>query len=102
MTQQRKGWSTKKKVFAVIGGLIIAAAAVYIYYATETYSGTKSIKEDYSVNAIDFIREFRANDSAANQKYREKYIVLSGIVSEVEAPDTSTVNIKFIDTTTND
>ena len=102
MTQQKKKWSTKKKIFAAIGAVVVILAAIYIYFATQTFDGTKSIKEDYTVNALDFIKEFRANDSAANQKYREKIIIVTGIVSEVEAPDTSTFNIKFIDTATQD
>src|SRR5688572_31769868 len=39
---------------------------------------------------------FRSDD-AANKKYTDRIITVSGIISEVEAADT-TVNIKFIDT----
>jgi hypothetical protein len=40
--------------------------------------------------------------TAANKKYREKIITVSGRVSELEAPDSSSVNVKFVDTTTGD
>ncbi len=42
---------------------------------------------------------FQQNDSAANKKYTDKIITVSGTVSEIEAADT-TLNIKFVDTAT--
>lgn len=73
---------------------------MYWYVATEKFSDTKDRKAAYAMNALDFIREFQQNDSAANQKYREKIITINGTISELEAPDTATVNVKFVDTTT--
>jgi hypothetical protein len=53
----------------------------------------------YTVNAMDFIKEFQVSDSLANKKYAEKIITVRGRVSETEAAD-STINIKMIDTLT--
>ena len=85
----------------LIGGLalVILCAGVYWYYATDKYGDTKNIKADYTVEANAFIKEFVENDSAANKKYTDKIVTLTGTVSEIEAADT-TLNIKFIDTTT--
>lgn len=94
---QKQRWSTRKKIFVAIGVLVVILAVVYIIIATEKYAGTKSIKEDYTVDAISFIREFRNNDSLANAKYSEKIIVVNGTVSSLESPDTASVNIKFTD-----
>lgn len=100
MAKQKRSWLKK----ALVSGLIlaIAAAGIYWYIATEKFSDTKDRKAAFSVNAIDFIREFRASDSAANKKYREKIIEIKGRVSELEAPDSATINVKIVDTATGD
>ena len=88
----------------MISILILAGtgAAIYWYIATEKFADTKDREAAFTVNAIDFIREFRKDDSVSNKKYREKIISVNGRVSELESPDSATVNIKFIDTTTGD
>lgn len=95
-------WSTKKKILVAVGVIVVALAGIYIYFATQKYAGTKSVKEDFTINAIDLIREFRINDSVANAKYSDKIIIVKGTVSELESPDSSSVNIKFIDAETGD
>ena len=86
-----------KKILVTGFILLLALGGIYWYVATEKFSDTKNVKADYTVNAIEFIREFLPTDSAANKKYTDKIVTVKGIVSEVEAADT-TVNIKFIDT----
>lgn len=88
-----------KKILTILLVLAVIFAGVYWYVATEKFSDTKDKKADYTVNALDFIREFQQNDSIANKKYTDKIITVNGTVSEIEAADT-TFNIKFIDTTT--
>ena|SRR5436190_14780395 len=98
MTIQKRPLLKKLLVFGL--GLVAVAAGIYWYVATEKFSDTKDRKAEFTVKAIDFIREFVNNDSAANRKYTDKIITVNGIVSEIEAADT-TVNIKFIDTSNN-
>ena len=95
-TNKRKPWL--KRISITILLIVIILAGVYWYVATEKFSDTKDRKEAYTVNAIDLIHEFKKDDSAANTKYREKIITVSGRVSALESPDTSAVNVKFIDT----
>ena len=97
ITKKKK--STGKKL--LVGGLILVVilAGIYWYVATEKFSDTKDRKSAYTVNAIDFIREFHQNDSAANTKYIDKIITVRGRVSAIEPADT-TLNLKFIDTVT--
>ena len=82
---KRESWVKK----LLITGLVLAviAAGIYWYIATEKFSDTKDSKAAFTVNAIDFIREFRKDDSAANKKYQEKIITVNGRVSELEAAD---------------
>lgn len=100
MAEQKKSWVKK----LLIAGLILAviAAGIYWYIATEKFSDTKDSKTAFTVNAIDFIREFRTDDSAANKKYQEKIITVNGRISELESPDSATINVKIIDTATGD
>ncbi len=91
--------SWKKKILLSILVLVLIGAAVYWYIATEKFSDTSKRQSAFTVNAMDFIREFQKDDSAANKKYREKIITVTGTISQLESPDTSTVNVKFIDTT---
>ncbi len=77
--------------------MVLGGGAVWYIFNVE-FADTKAIKADHIVNALDLIHEFEKNDSLSNKKYAEKIMVVNGIVSEVEAADT-TVNIKMADTT---
>jgi hypothetical protein len=68
-------------------------------YLMKDHDDTAKIKSDYTVNALDMIREFEQNDSAANAKYKEKILTVNGRISETELLNDSTVNIKMADTT---
>ena len=81
--------------------LIIVGIGIVWYIFTEKFTDTAERKPDFTVNALDFIKEFQENDTAANKKYIEKIITVNGTVSEIEEAD-STVNIKFIDSTSGD
>ena len=95
MTKQKRPWLKKMMIAGLV--LVVIALGIYWYVATEKFSDTKGRKAAFTVNAVDFIREFEKSDSAANIKYTDKIITVNGIVSEIEAADT-TINIKFIDT----
>lgn len=94
---------TNKKVLKwsliSVGSLLVIGAVVYFYHATRTHDDTASLKVDYMVEAIPFIKEFEKDNKAANKKYAEKIIAVKGIVTATEPADT-TMNIKMADTTT--
>lgn len=99
ITPIKKGpW--KKRILWSVFILVLIGAGIYWYIATEKFADTSMEKSAFTVNVNDLIREFHANDSAANAKYREKIITVTGTVSAVEPADSATMNIKFIDTTT--
>lgn len=87
----------KKILYGILVIALLGAGGIW-YIFSEKFSDTSEIKADFTVNALDLIHEFEKNDSLANKKYTEKTIVVNGMVSEVEAADT-TVNIKMVDTT---
>ena len=78
---------------------MLAGAAVIWFIFNEKFTDTAVRKAAYTVNAMDFIKEFQQNETSANQKYKDKIITINGRVSETERADT-TVNIKFTDTLT--
>ena len=86
-----------KRILTAFLVIVVILAGIYWYVATEKFSDTKSRDADYTLSALDLIHEFVKNDSAANKKYTEKILTVNGRISELEAPDTSTVNVKFID-----
>lgn len=85
-----------RRILVAFLAIVIVFAAIYWIVATEKFSDTKSRKADYTLNALDFIREFQQDINAANKKYTDKIIVLNGRVSEIEEADT-TANIKIIE-----
>jgi hypothetical protein len=87
-----------KKLLIAIVVLFVAGAAVVWYLFNLKYDDTATVRPDYTVNAMDFIKEFRSDMDGSNKKYAEKIIVVNGTVSAIEAADT-TANIKMIDTT---
>jgi hypothetical protein len=91
----------KKFGWIIIGPLIAFASykAGEKYVMAETFTNTEDVKADFTVTANDLIREFAANDTAANNKYREKTIIVNGTTSLVERMSDSTTNIQFADST---
>jgi tRNA_anti-like len=87
-----------KKWLLVLFVLLLAGGAAIWYLFTLKYDDTASIKADYTVNAMGFIKEFKQDMAAANKKYSEKIVVVNGTVSAIEMADT-TANIKMVDTT---
>lgn len=79
--------------------LLLIGGGIFWYVQTRKYADTKDVKADFSTTATDLIREFEQDNQAANEKYTDKIITVSGMVSEIEAADTS-MNIKFVDTAT--
>lgn len=76
--------------------LLLVAGGIFWYVQTKKFDDTKNVSADFSVTALQLIHEFEQDNKAANEKYTDKIITVSGIVSETEAADT-TLNIKFID-----
>jgi uncharacterized membrane protein len=100
MIPVKKNSPWRKRILWSVLALVVIGAGIYWYVATEKFADTNDRKAAYTVNAMDFIREFHANDSAANAKYRDQIITVNGTVSAVEPADSATMNIKFVDTTT--
>jgi hypothetical protein len=98
--------ATQKKKLAwwkwllIIGTILFIIGATSVWYIFNLkFDDTTTTHVDYSVNGIEMIKEFAVNDTIANKKYTEAFVVVKGRVSEMENADT-TVNIKMIDSLT--
>lgn len=91
---KKMGWLIAGPVFAFLGFMLVEN-----YVWNDTHADTDKITADYTVRAMDLLREFAANDTAANNKYREKILVVEGTVSQAEHLADSTSNIQFADST---
>lgn len=94
----KKPWL--KKLLIAGGILLVAGAAIIWYLFNLKFDDTKTVKADYTVNAMEFLNEFKPGDSTVNKKYADKIIVVNGRVSEAEAAADSSINIKMTDTLT--
>ncbi len=65
---------------------------------TEKVAATQTLKAAYTVDAVPLIQEFMTADSVANAKYREKIVEVTGIISELNAKD-STATLSMADST---
>lgn len=91
------GIKSSLKKWLLAGMVLLLAGVMVVWYIfTEKFDDTKAIKSDYSVQAIEFLKEYSQDLKKANAKYSEKIVVVNGIVSAVEMADT-TANIKIMD-----
>jgi len=100
MLKNPKNKKTLKWLLIAGGSLLLIGFVVYFYFATLSHDDTASLKADYTVEAIPFIKEFEKDYKTANKKYAEKIIAVKGIVTETEQPVDTTMNIKMADPTT--
>jgi hypothetical protein len=99
-----------KKPLLNTAAVLLVAAATYLGFKIvsreaekkfmgQTHEATESLKEDFSISAENLIREFLRNDSAANKKYNEKTLLVSGPLSTIEIAEDSTSTLSFADST---
>jgi tRNA_anti-like len=69
--------------------LLLAGGATIWWIFTEKFSDTAAVKADHTVNALEFINEFKTDLAAANKKYTEKIVIVNGTVSEIKNADTT-------------
>lgn len=65
----------------------------------EEFNSSAESAADHIINATDLLKEFIENDSAANKKYVEKMIEVSGIPSSIDIAADSIATIRFEDST---
>lgn len=90
------------KLFWLLTGPVVAYAGYKMgekYIMSETHTATEDVKADYTVGALELIKEFTTNDTATNKKYNDKMLVVNGNVSVVQIQTDSVSTIQFSDST---
>lgn len=97
----------RRNMFLAIVALLIGPFATWAAFAfvtnqemNKTFEGTESLKPDYTVNALDLIKEVTANDTASSRKYKDKILQVNGRITTIENANDSTINLQMADTTT--
>lgn len=96
-------WQNKMlwKLFFIVAPIALSYVAfsqIKEGQLTEKVAATQTLKVAYTVDAITLIQEFVTADSVANAKYREQIVEVTGIVSELNAKD-STATLSMADST---
>ncbi len=89
------------KLFFIIAPIVLSYVAfsqIKEGQLTEKVAATQTLKATYSIEALPLIQEFLMGDSAANAKYREQIIEVTGTISELNAKD-STATLSMADST---
>ncbi len=77
----------KKILLKILAVVLIVIIGTALYAFREFYRKPKDLTElkpKYTVNAIDFIKEFGTDDKKADAKYLDKVIEVNGIVKEIK------------------
>lgn len=92
----------RKKIirYSLLALLLIAGAvALYIYKEyNRTHKDTASLRPDYTVEAADFINEYRTNEQASNKKYWDKVVKVRGMVKQLSRDERGFYTILLGDT----
>jgi hypothetical protein len=96
-------WSNKWgwKVFFLVAPLALsffAFSQIKESQVSEKTAATDSLKATFNKDALQLIHEFVTADSASNAAYREQVMVVEGLVSELNATD-STATLSMADST---
>lgn len=95
-----KGRRILKSAFFILPIIIsyLAFSQIKKSQVSEKTAATNTLKADHTVDALQLINEFVNADSATNVKYRNKVLVVSGLISEINATD-STATLSMADST---
>jgi len=82
----------RKLIIAVSFFVVLGLCAGFFLYHKPTEKRVTG-KADYSVKATQLFTEFSANESAANGKYLNKVVSVSGVITEISAVDSLGISI---------
>lgn len=89
----------KRKVVLVVL-LLVTAGGIYVYKEyNRTNTNIAEQSSAYSVNAVELLTEFAANDSAASKKYVGKIISVMGTVKSLNQDDHGLYTVNLGDST---
>lgn len=82
-------------VLVIIVAAILIGTILVIRYMYRPEAKTSSVSADYTLTAEELAREIKADSAKASAHYRDKYITLSGKISEVTKDNLGRPNVDF-------
>lgn len=79
----------KKKLLFFIGILLLVMAGRGYYLYNKPRTGVEDKQADVTIAAADLYNQYNSDETAANQKYLNKIISVSGIAGEVNKTDST-------------
>lgn len=73
--------------------LALVAAAIAYYQYNKPHRDAAEEKPAFEITAADLFNEFSANEMAASDKYRDKVVLISGVVMDKSILPDSTVQV---------
>ena len=82
-----------KKLLVILLALGLIGAAIGAYLYNKPAAKTVTADAAYVVNATDLFAEFEQNEEAANQKYLNKVLQVTGTVADIDPADSQGVSV---------
>ena len=76
-----------KKILLILLGLGVIGAAVGVSMWNKPHKNMETAKADVAIQAADLYNEYNTDENAANAKYLDKTIAVTGKVKEVTTDD---------------
>ncbi|MGZ8558976.1 MAG: OB-fold protein [Chitinophagaceae bacterium] len=92
----------KKRIVYILLIVLLALGVVTVYIYKEynrTHEDTAQIKPDYSLTASSLLKEFELYEPASNKKFRDKVLLVEGMVKDVVRDDRGLYSLILGDST---
>lgn len=84
-----------KKVLPIILIGLTCAAIYLLFFANEKKHDMRHVSEDLTISAVELYADFREDESAANQKFLNKTVIVQGEIIEVNKDKNGMPRIKL-------
>jgi flagellar basal body-associated protein FliL len=82
-----------KTILIIVAVLAVIGGAIGAYLFFKPVAQTADISPSFNISAEDFGMEFQENNKAANEKYSNKVVQLTGTVNEIETDAAGNVSV---------
>lgn len=83
----------KKYIFITIVVLVLVGGGIAYYQFNRGHESMSEVKADVTISAAELVEAFSADENAANQKYLNKNIAVTGKVLKNEKTEGGAVNL---------
>lgn len=73
-----------KKALLITSGFLLIGIAYFVFFGEKQPVDMNQVKEDLTISATELYADYRQDESAANEKFLNKTVVVSGEIIEIE------------------